>query len=160
MASLDPIDESDKFDIIVSKWKNISPIVMNLRCVEHRQNNLATCKELNGVPFLVYLVTFVTIITRKVPMTLLNSLIHSLKIQLNLQLWFNQVVFDINQSLGQHIHDISLTILTTSISMFFLSCHIQTATTAKETFKYAYIIVVLIMNLKSTSIFFIHKYLL
>jgi hypothetical protein len=50
VASLDHIDGSDKFDIIVSKWKNISTIVMNKRCVEHHQNNLTTCKDLNGVP--------------------------------------------------------------------------------------------------------------
>lgn len=43
VASLDPIDESDKFDIIVNKWKNISTIVMNIRCVEHHQNNLVAC---------------------------------------------------------------------------------------------------------------------
>ncbi len=30
VASSDPIDESDKFDIIVSKWKNISTIMMNI----------------------------------------------------------------------------------------------------------------------------------
>lgn len=72
VVSLDPIDESDKFDIIVSKWKNISTIVMNIRCVEHCQNNLTTCKDPNGVPFWVYLITFVTIKTRKVLMTIIE----------------------------------------------------------------------------------------
>jgi hypothetical protein len=44
VVNLDPIDESDKFDIIVSKWKNISTIVMNLRRVEHAKTILQHVK--------------------------------------------------------------------------------------------------------------------